>query len=100
MLITEMNNISTLVLLASGACNLKCSYCHIHKNKSLIGIDKEIRDAWADGTYLKTIQEVFSRLGIDSSKIRKLELWGGETTLHLDVINPQIKELLKIVPTL
>lgn len=100
MLITEMNNISTLVLLASGACNLKCSYCHIHKNKSLIGIDKEIRDAWADGTYLKTIQEVFSRLGIDSSKIRKLELWGGETTLHLDVINPQIKELLKIVPNL
>ena len=54
MIITEMNNISTLVLFASGACNLKCSYCHIHKNKSLIGIDKEIRDAWADGTYLKT----------------------------------------------
>ena len=98
MLITKLDKINYITLFASGTCNLKCSYCYIHRNPALAEIDKEIRDAWEDGTYLTNVKDVFVRLGADVLSVKKLEFWGGESTLHLSVINKRVKDLFTLFP--
>ena len=96
----ECDTVRALTLFVSGSCNLNCSYCYIHKNPALKIIDKEIRDAWRTGTYIKNIKKVFNKMNVDPKNITGISFWGGESTLHLDVINDQLKDLFELCPNI
>ena len=44
-----------LEVIGSAGCNLKCSYCYLHKNPSYFEEDKLVVKAMKDGTFLKNI---------------------------------------------
>ena len=96
----EFDTVRALTLFVSGSCNLNCSYCYIHKNPALKIIDKEIRDAWRTGTYIKNIKKVFNKMKVDPKNITGISFWGGESTLHLDLINDQLKDLFELCPNI
>ena len=39
-------NINGITTIVSSSCNLKCSFCYLHKHNALINFDKEILEAW------------------------------------------------------
>ena len=94
----EFDTVRAMTLFVSGSCNLNCSYCYIHKNPALKIIDKEIKDAWETGEYLKTVKKVFNKMGAHLDKVSTISLWGGESTLHLRAVNSQLKDLYTMCP--
>lgn len=95
-----INKIKQLDLLGSSACNLSCSYCYLTKNHSFNSFDKLIRQSWETKDYLQIIKEVFSKLNSDPKNLSDLQLWGGEPTLHLDLIKKCGEELGEIFPNI
>ena len=49
----------TVVLYPSATCNLKCSYCNIHKNEALFEIDKYLEESFENDYYFKRIVKYF-----------------------------------------
>lgn len=96
----EFDTVRALTLFVSGSCNLNCSYCYIHKNPALKIIDKEIRDAWETGEYLKTVKKVFDKMHASLDKVGTISLWGGESTLHLKSVNSQLEDLYSLCPNI
>lgn len=96
----EKNIITKLDLMGSSNCNLKCSYCYITKNCTFHNYDKIVRQAWDTGSYLSTIKKVFNILKSDPKDIKDLEFWGGEPTLHLDVLSKQGKLIGELFPNI
>jgi len=47
-----MYSIEHLNIITSSFCDLKCSYCFLHKNRSFRQYDKWIIESWKDGTYV------------------------------------------------
>ena len=93
-----MYSIKHLNLITSSFCDLKCSYCFLHKNKSFRNYDKFITKGWEDGSYIKNIKEVFTRLDSDPENVTEISLWGGEPFIHLDYLIPNFKELMNYFP--
>ena len=57
--------IGAICLVASAECNLKCKYCEISKSKDItysIELQKKIKDAFEDGSFLDNIQKTLSTL--------------------------------------
>lgn len=86
-----------LTLVTSESCNLNCSYCEIAKsanqyyNKEQA---KKVKLSLADGTFLKNIKDIFSRLEIHPKQINHIDFWGQEPTLTLNEISNLMPELL------
>ena len=93
-----MYSIRHLNLITSSFCDLKCSYCFLHKNKSFRNYDKFIIDGWKTGSYAKNIKEVFTRLDSDPDEVTDISFWGGEPFLHLDYLVPSFKEIISYFP--
>jgi sulfatase maturation enzyme AslB (radical SAM superfamily) len=72
----------TLGIISASKCNLKCEYCYLHKNKSYINEDEKTLQAILDGSFIKNVKRTLKKLSIDREDFGRLELWGGETTLH------------------
>ena len=94
----EFDTVRAMTLFVSGSCNLNCSYCYIHKNPALKIIDKEIKDAWETGEYLKTVKKVFDKMHAKLDNVTAISLWGGESTLHLKSVNSQLEDLYSLCP--
>lgn len=95
-----MYSIEHLNIITSSFCDLKCSYCFLHKNKFFRQYDKYILEKWKDGSYVQNIKKLFEILETDPNKVEDLSFWGGEPFLHIDVIAPQLKELFEFLPNI
>ena len=72
-----------LEVIGSAGCNLKCSYCYLHKNPSYFEEDKLVVKAMKDGTFLKNIKTVLKYLKVYPEEFETFTIWGGETAAHL-----------------
>lgn len=93
-----MYSIEHLNIITSSFCDLKCSYCFLHKNQSFRKYDKYILQSWKDGSYIENIKKLFIKLECDPKKVEDISFWGGEPFLHLDILTLNIEELLKLFP--
>lgn len=92
--------IKHLNVVTSSFCDLKCSYCYLHKNKSFREYDKKVIESWKDGTYIENLKKVFKKLNSDPHEVHDLALWGGEPFIHIDIILDSFKELMQLCPNL
>lgn len=95
-----MYSIQHLNIITSSFCDLKCSYCFLHKNKSFRQYDKEIIQAWKDGSYVDNIKKVFIKLNSNPKEVTDLSFWGGEPFIHTNIIIESFKDLIQLCPNL
>lgn len=96
----EKRKISSLDVISSSVCNMRCSFCYLHKNEAYVKFDKEVQEAWKNGSYVDNIKKVIERLNGDCNEIIHFDLWGGETTSSLDNITDNIPTLFSYFPNL
>ena len=99
----NIKNISSLTLITSESCNLKCSYCEMasHINRKMHAEEaRRVKESLSNGQYLQTIRSAFERLEIDPLQIKHLELWGQEPTLTLKEVTGMLPELFEFCPNL
>lgn len=89
-----------LYLSVSSKCNLNCTYCFLKKDKSYIEADKKCRQALIDGSYVDNILKGLERINYDKTTFDRLELWGGETTLHFDIFDKPLFKILQKFPNI
>lgn len=94
------NNIDQVDLISNSICDLKCQFCFLHKNKFFQKYNTIVQNAWKDGTYVKNIKNFFKKTGADPSKVKTLELWGGEPYLTLKNLIPAIGEIAAFFPNI
>ena len=95
-------DISTLTLIVSCGCNLKCSYCEIAKsvNEDSARLQTETIQALENGTFLQNVKQTFQRLSINNEHIYSLDLWGQEPTLTLDKFTAHLEEWINFLPNI
>lgn len=98
----SLKDCSSLTLITSETCNLKCSYCNMAKSalKYKITETENIKKALKDGTYLNNIKQIFYQHKIDSNNITSMELWGQEPTLTLKEFSESFKDFYSFLPNL
>lgn len=84
----------------SSVCNLRCAYCFLHKNKAYEEEDKNIVQSLKDGSFIKNICFSLEKMNINKSEFDSFSLWGGETSYHLDLLAPHMRELLERFPNI
>ena len=96
------NEISTLTLISSCGCNLKCSYCEIAKavNEDAPRLQEETKAALENGMFLENVKKVFEKLSINPNDIVSMDLWGQEPTLTLEKFTAHLEDWLNYVPNL
>lgn len=94
------HNSYSLYLAVSGKCNLNCTYCFLKKDEVNTKIDLEVRNSFINGNYVENVVKAVDRLGINKFLFGNLEFWGGETTLHFDIIGPELIKLLNYFPNI
>lgn len=95
--------IDSLCLVASAECNLKCKYCEIAKSKDStysIELQKNIKSAFEDGSFLINIQKTLKALNQDFNKIHRITFWGQEPTLSLNSFRKNIQEWFNTFPNI
>lgn len=86
---------TTAVLYSTAVCNLNCTYCYINKNKGLNAIDKLLADSFTDPDYyFNFIRDYFPHRG----DLQELEVWGGETFMHMERVFPTLHKLIEFYP--
>lgn len=93
-------NINGITTIVSSSCNLKCSFCYLHKHNALINFDKEILEAWNNQSYPKIVDRVINKMGENSYNIQNWTLWGGESLIHIDSITKNVKEIFSLFPNI
>ena len=62
----------SLALHWSSDCNMACQYCYIEKDKkAMASYNRQLREALADGTYIKNIKEKVEDVYIYSIYLNK-----------------------------
>lgn len=92
--------ILSLSVITSSACNLNCSFCYLHKNNSYKEFHKLLTKAWEDGTYIKNLDKVFTKLEANKNDIQEIHFWGGETLIQVDTIAKNVPAIYKVFPNL
>lgn len=86
---------NTAILYSTALCNLKCTYCFINKNPGLKAIDDILAESFADENYyFDFIREYFPSRG----DLHELQVWGGETFLHMERVYGVIHKLIGFYP--
>ena len=93
-----MEKMVSLSLISSSRCNMKCSFCYLHKNKSFYEYDKYLRAMWRNGDYIENVKKTIDKLGINPNDITNVTFWGGETTIDLDDIIPALPKMFEYFP--
>jgi len=86
-----MEDYAALTIFGAAKCTLECNYCYIRKTDDINEMDKEIVE-WLINPTLPEI--------INGEAVQSLTLWGGEPSLHLDVIAKNIEKYKKLLPNL
>lgn len=78
-------------IFISSTCNLDCQYCYISKNKAFFELDKLIVESLQTKKYFNIIKDFY---GDKKDKLERIELWGGEPTLHLDLFTNLLDDFM------
>lgn len=90
---TQVRNLD---IVYTASCNMKCSYCFIHKNPdSMLKNNGAIRQALVDGSFA---QAIIKQMADSKNDLIQLALWGGEPTLNQDLFEDFITPLLDFFP--
>ena len=92
--------ISSISVITSAVCNLNCSFCYLHKNKSYHEFNKLVLKAWEDGSYITNIVKTIKGLDGNPKDVSSIQIWGGETLLSIKTITPKVKDLYFYFPNL
>lgn len=87
----------SMEIYMTSKCNLRCEYCYISKNNSLVLHDKEIEQCHKDLIYLNKIKELYKE---NKDALTSLSLWGGEPTMGLNRITETFDEYVNYFPKL
>lgn len=87
----------SMEIFTTSKCNLKCNYCYISKNKSLIEYDKHINDCHNDLIYFNKIKDFYLN---NENKLKLLSLWGGEPTIGMSKFCKTLPKYLETFPKL
>ena len=81
----DNKTVKTVTFQVTDRCNLQCSYCEIAKSASPLHYREAaaVKQALADGTFLKNTNAICDKYNIDRKKIGAISLWGQEPTLTL-----------------
>ena len=93
-------SIKSVSVISSSLCNLRCSFCYLHKNKAYPKFDEIVQEAWKNGSYVDNILKVFEKFKIPPSDLEIIQLWGGETLLNIQNVIPNIKNFYKYFPNI
>ena len=64
-----MKQITQVSLLGASDCDLGCSYCYLGKNCAFRNQDKNIVQAWVDGSYLNNVKKVLEIFNSNPNQI-------------------------------
>ena len=92
------DNMYGIDIIFTGACNMKCTYCYIHKHPdNMREYNAKIRTALTDGSYVQKIRESFEGR---KEQLQRIGLWGAEPTINADCFAPFALPLLQEFPSL
>lgn len=97
----NIQGLTQLQIFASSICNLSCKYCYLqdqHENSAYAILNKEIQQAWLDGSYVINIKKVFDTFNSSPMAMKTLSFWGGEPLIMVKNLFTPIKELLDFFP--
>ena len=83
----KYSHIIQVSVLGSSICNLNCSYCYLHEQhfcNAYATLNKEIQEAWINGSYIENIQKVFQEINCKTSEVTNFEIWGGEPLILIE----------------
>lgn len=92
------HQMSTISLISSSRCNLKCSFCYLHKIAACNKFDDIIIKAFQDGSYIENVHNSLEALKVSSKDIKHLSIWGAETSLGLQYLIPNIEQIYRYYP--
>ena len=80
-------------MIFAGSCNLRCSYCVIHKNPKIMNeYNNKIRESVLNGTFQKNLFNLFK----DNRKnITDLSVWSGEPTINADIADKLLEPIFE-----
>lgn len=90
-------NLNTAVFYTSATCNLRCNYCSIDKNQTLVKIDQALEESFINYQYyLDRVKKYFPH----KDSLTSVETWGGEPFLGMKRFYPLMHALIKEYPFL
>ena len=90
-------DLSIAVFYTNATCNLKCKYCGIDKNKTLIEIDKQLTESFKNTQYyMDRVKKYFPH----KDSLQRVETWGGEPFLGMERFYPLMHILIQEYPFL
>ena len=89
-----------LEVIGSAGCNLKCSYCYLHKNPAYQEQDKILLQSLEDGSFFNNIINTIHSLHYDVKDFDTLDFWGGEPTLYFNKEESLIDHILYNFPNI
>lgn len=91
-------NLFGIDIIFTGACNMKCTYCYIHKDpENMKQYNAKVRQSLLDGSYAKYIKQTFKG---KEEQLHSIGLWGAEPTINADCFAPFVNELFDTFPEL
>lgn len=93
---SNMDQIYSLEVLFAGKCNLRCSYCLIHKNTEQMNCYNEaIIESIKNGEFQKRIINKFAP---SKDLLEVISLWGAEPTLNAGYVQKLLEPLFDYFP--
>ena len=86
-----MNEYKALSIFGGAKCTLECKYCYIKKTEEIKNMDKDLMK-WLEDPKIPDV--------INKDEVTIISLWGGEPTLHLDIISDNFDKYKKLFPNL
>jgi len=86
-----MHEYKALSIFGGAKCTLECKYCYIKKTEEIKNMDKDLMK-WLEDPQIPDI--------INTDEVTVLSLWGGEPTLHLDIIADNFDKYKTLFPNL
>lgn len=95
-------NIQSIDLIAAAGCDLKCNYCVLHRTKNNYSnqLLENTKKSFQDQTYLKNVLKGLERLETSPLNIKKISIWGQESTIILKDFEKDLENWINNFPNL
>lgn len=81
-------------LFSAAACNMACAYCYIPKTSTMGKLHQRVARELGSGDWLRTLRQIVG------DRLEHIGFWGTEPTLVLDLVTPQVSDILSAFPNL
>ena len=90
-------NINNLTIFTSSVCNLNCTYCYVKKEKAVFDYDTAVVSSILNNEYINRFKTDFPE---SVNSLTRLEFWGAEPSIHLDLMAEKLKDFKEAFPNL